>query len=419
MNARCIRFAFCALALAACNKASSPEPADEVDAAQVSRDASLDAARDGAKMNDASSGGDAGRPAGDAQAAADTDAGQPTASADSYVYIGGWGAGEYPVKTFALSGATGTLSPLSTSTTFGVQPSFIAANADGTRLYLTNEDPSAPGVTVAAVDATGVPSKLDKRSDPGGGGLVHAAISPDGKTLLAADYGKGRLVAFPIDNDGKLGASVSTLSFGGSANTHSSGYHPNGRWAFSPNKGIDVIGQLDVDAATGQLSRRADFETEGDGPRLITISSDGKYAYVMFEDDSSLEAYAIGPDGLLTRIDREQTLPSGFSAKNTGAHALLHPNGKVLYVSNRGANTIVAFTVASDGKLTQLSQTPSGGKTPRCFAIDAAGKWMVVANQDDNNLVTFAVDRDGRLTQTGPAITGVQQPTAVAIVPKR
>lgn len=374
-------------------------------------------------MQDASSGGDAGRTE-DAQvdAAADDagfDAGTP-AVADSYVYIGGWGNGDYPVKTFALDAKTGALSPVNTSSAFGVSPSFITANREGTLLYLTNEDEKAPGITVATIDAaTGVPSKLDKRSDPGGGGLVHAAISPDGKTLLAADYGKGRLVAFPIGADGKLGASVTTISFGGNANTHSSGYHPNGRWAFSPNKGLDIVGQLDVNSATGQVMRRADFKTEGDGPRMIAISSDGKYAYVMFENDSSLEAYSIGADGLLTVIDREQTLPSGFTGKNTGAHALLHPNGKVLYVSNRGANMIVAYTVESDGKLTQLSQTPSGGKTPRCFAIDATAKWLVVGNQDDNNLVTFAIASDGKLTQTGSPVTGVQAPTAVAIVPKR
>jgi 6-phosphogluconolactonase len=422
MNVRA-SFVLC-FALVACNNASSREPADARDAAAETRDAAaLDAARDGAQMQmDARTyGQDASSGAEDAGNEAAADAAVPVGS-DSYVYIGGWGSGDYPVKTYLLDGKTGQLNELDTSKAFGVQPSFITANAAGTLLYMTNEDPSAPGITIATIDPhTGIPSKLDKRTDPGGGGFVHAAISPNGKNLLAADYGKGRLVDYPIAGDGKLGAALSTIAFGDQANTHSSAFHPSGRYAYSPNKGLDLIGQFSVDASNGALSQRTGLTTEGDGPRMIALAASGKYAYVMFENDSSLEAYQIGDDGLLARIDRENTLPPSFSDQNTGGHALLHPNGKFLYVSNRGADTIVTFSVADDGKLAQLAQTPSGGRTPRCFAIDAAGKWLVAANQADGSngsLVTFAIGVDGKLSKT-KSISGLQQPTAVAIVPKR
>ncbi|HEX5660295.1 MAG TPA: beta-propeller fold lactonase family protein [Polyangiales bacterium] len=409
------------LALAACNSSSGREPADERDAATNTRDASIDAARDGATM-DSSSGGDANLSR-DAQSdSGGTDAGdasQPVAASDSFVYVGGWGNGDYPFKTFAFSGATGALTPVNTSTAFGVQPSFIAANQAGTLLYLTNEDRSAPGITIATLDATsGIPTKLDKRSDPDGGGFVHAAISPDGKTLLAADYEKGRLVSFPITNDEKLGAAASTIQFGASANTHSSAFSPDGSYAWAPNKGLDVIGQLSVNKATSQVTKGANLSTAGDGPRMIAVASSGQFAYVMFENDSSVEAYSI-TNGLLKQIDREDTLPEDFEDENTGAHALLHPNQKFLYVSNRGADQIVVFTVESDGKITLLDRTPSGGKTPRGFAIDASGRWLIAANQNENNLVTFAIGNDGKLTQTGTPVTGVQQPTTVAIVTKR
>ncbi len=355
---------------------------------------------------------------------AGVDASQPPVNADSYVYVGGYG-NSYPVKTFALDGATGSLTEVNTTTTLGNSPSFIAPNAAGTFLYLTNEAPNTPGMTVASVDAsTGVLTKLDTRADPEGGGLVHASISPDGKILLAADYNKGRLVQFPIGADHKLGASVSEISFGAGAQTHSSGFRPDGRYAFSPNKGLRIIGQLGVDAATGKVTRRMDLNVEGDGPRMITIASSGKYAYVMFEIDSTVEAYSISNDGLLTRIDREETLAKDFSGDNTGAHALLHPNQKFLYVSNRGANTLVAFTVENDGKLTQLASTNSGGKTPRCFAIDPTGKWLLAANQGDGymkngTLAVFAIGADGKLTPTATVITGLQEPSAVAILSKK
>jgi 6-phosphogluconolactonase len=424
------RIAVCtlSLAVAACNSSSGREPADQGDATMMARDASVDAARDGATM-DGSSGGDAGGTDGgsrtDAQIENDAavtdgavDASQPPAASDAYVYIGGWGTGDYPVKTYAFNGATGALNLLNTSTAFGHQPSFIAPNQAGTRLYMTNEDGSAPGITIATIDpATGIPTKLDKRTDPGGGGLVHAAISPDGKTLLAADYGKGRLVAFPVGSDDKLGSAVSVIQFGDNANTHSSGFSPDGSWAWVPNKGLDIIGELSVDKTTSQVTKRMDRTTAGDGPRMIAVANNGQHAYVMFENDSSVEAYSIS-NGLLRQIDREQTLPDDFEGTNSGAHALLHPNGKFLYVSNRGADEVVVFTVESDGKITLLDRTSSGGQTPRHFAIDASGRWMIVANQGAGNLVVFAIGSDGKLTQTGSAITGVQQPTVVAIVKK-
>ncbi|HEY6877235.1 MAG TPA: beta-propeller fold lactonase family protein, partial [Polyangiales bacterium] len=269
---------------------------------------------------------------------------------------------------------------------------------------------------------TALPSKLDKRSDSGGG-FVHASISPNGKVLLAADYNGGRLVGFPIGTDGKLGEATSTVAFGSGANTHSSGFHPSGQWAYAPNKGLNKIAQFEVDAGSGVLTRRADLSTEGRGPRMFTITPNGKYAYVMFEDDGSVEGYRVGDSGLLERIDREATLPN----EGWGAHALVHPGGKYLYVSARDSSALVSFTIADDGDLTQLEHVGSEGKAPRCFDIDDSGKWLVVANQGDNDqaavgsLAVFAIGDDGKLSKRGSIIGNLKAPTAVAIVnrPKR
>jgi 6-phosphogluconolactonase len=413
-----------ALSLLACTSSPGREPpADASDAVNDTRDAGAgDAARDGAQMqSDARVPGSDATTTSDAQAdAAAADASGPDAALpsalESFVYIGGSANGDYPVKTYALNRESGALSELNTSTAFGPNPSFITPNAAGTLLYLTNEAGGSAGVTVASIsETTGLPSKLEKRDDSGSG-LVHASIGPNGKFLLAADYNSGRLVDFPIGGDGKLGAAVTTISFGGSAQTHSSAVHPSGKWAYSPNKGLDIIGQFSVDASSGQLSRLADLKTTGDGPRMISLTPSGEYAYVMFENDSSVEAYQIGQDGLLKRIDRKGALPDGFSGTSTGAHALVHPSGKFLYVSNRGANTVAAFTIGDDGKLTLLSQTPTEGNTPRCFDIDKQGRWLVVANQDSGSLYTFEIGSDGKLTRRGTPITGLKSPQAVAIV---
>ena len=81
----------------------------------------------------------------------------------------------------------------------------------------------------------------------------------------------------------------------------------------------------------------------------------------------------------------------------------MHPSGKFLYVSNRGHDTIAAFSVdAATGKLTPIGHTPSGGKTPRNFRIDPTGQWLLAANQGSDNVVVFRIDeKTGALSPTG------------------
>jgi 6-phosphogluconolactonase len=106
--------------------------------------------------------------------------------------------------------------------------------------------------------------------------------------------------------------------------------------------------------------------------------------------------------GTLTEIQSVSTLPSDFQGSNTCAEILVHPSGKYVYASNRGHDSIAAFSVASDGKLTSLGATSTEGKTPRNFRIDPSGAWLIAANQDDGNLVVFRIDKaTGKLNATG------------------
>ena len=100
------------------------------------------------------------------------------------------------------------------------------------------------------------------------------------------------------------------------------------------------------------------------------------------------------------------TLPKGFSARNDAAEIKVHPSGKFLFASNRGNDTIAAFSIdAHSGNLTLIDFFPTEGKTPRNFEIDPTGKLLLVANQDSNNIVVFRIDAGtGRLTPTSQTL---------------
>jgi 6-phosphogluconolactonase len=385
-------------------------------------------ARDSSRGDARAAERDAERAAEDAQSgasdgdAASVDATVPDASApvalESFVYVGGYGATDYPVRTFRLDRTTGTLSEIDTSSAFGRSPTFITPNASGTRLYMTNEQGEA-GITVASIDAvSGKPTRLDKRGYTGGGAYVFAAIDPSGKYLFAADYEGGRFGEYPIADDGKLGTTITNLPFDKagdkSAQTHSVAVHPSGRWVYVANKALNKIAQFAMNPQNGQLTRLADAATSKAGPRVIALTPSGQYAYVMHEDSSALNAFRVNEDGTLTEIDSKLAQPSGTS-KKWGAHAVVHPSGKFVYASDRGSNTISVFAIGNDGKLTALETKSVEGMTPRCFDIDDQGQWLVVANQDSNSVFTFEIGGDGKLTKRAGPITA-QQPSAVAIV---
>jgi 6-phosphogluconolactonase len=135
---------------------------------------------------------------------------------------------------------------------------------------------------------------------------------------------------------------------------------------------------------------------------------------------STVTAFRYDPArGSLETIQTISTLPADFRKPTTTAEVQVHPNGKFLYGSNRGHDSITAFAIdAQSGKLRLLGQQSTGGKTPRNFAIDPSGRWVIAANQDSDNLVVLKIDeKRGTLSATGQSIA-VSMPVCVKFVPK-
>ena len=95
-----------------------------------------------------------------------------------------------------------------------------------------------------------------------------------------------------------------------------------------------------------------------------------------------------------------------LAANSAAAEIEIHPAGKFLFASNRGDDSVAVFAIESDtGSLTHVATVPTGGKTPRNFAIDPTGSWLLAANQDSDEIVVFRIDRKtGRLTPTGETV---------------
>jgi 6-phosphogluconolactonase len=311
------------------------------------------------------------------------------------------------------------------------QPSFLALHPSGHFLYavseLGNNGKEDGGVYAWAIDRdTGKLNFLNKQSS-GGGGACHLVVDKTGKCLMVANYGTGSATAFPVGERGHIGAMGGKIQFSGSGpnprrqkgpHAHAVVLSADNRFLFVPDLGTDQIHILRVDVEKAGLEENNPASAAvkpGSGPRHFTFSPNGKQAYVVSEMGSMVTVFDYEPQrGALTKSQEISTLPEDFGGVSNAAEIEIDSAGKFVYASNRGNDSIAVFGVDHSGKLRLIEVVPTGGKTPRNFAIAPGGHWLIAANQDSDTLVVFARDTgNGRLKAAGKV---VETPSPVCLV---
>ena len=112
------------------------------------------------------------------------------------------------------------------------------------------------------------------------------------------------------------------------------------------------------------------------------------------------------------------TLPAGYEGTSYCDHVVVSPDGRFLYGSNRGHNSLVVYAIDTDtGELALVEHVGVRGDWPRHFTLDPTGNILLVANQRSNNLATFRVNqKTGKLTFTGHTLE-LPAPVCVQVVP--
>ena len=293
-----------------------------------------------------------------------------------------------------------------------VNPSFVWVDEKNRRLWAVQETQQwqgedGGGVSQWRYDGEGR-FTLEAAYGTGGADPCHLALSPDGRWLAVANYSGGSLAVFPRDDQGRMlpkrrlfqhhGGSVNPARQEG-PHVHSALFDGEGR-LLAADLGGDRLacyrcGGDVVPEPAGDLPT-----APGSGPRCGEYSADGRHLYVIHELNSTVAHYACN-GGAVTLRETVSTLPADYAGANTAADVHLTPDGRHLYASNRGHDSIAMFRVGADGSLTLLGHQPCGGRTPRNFAIDPEGQYLLAANQDSDNIAVFAIGEDGLLRQTG------------------
>lgn len=334
-----------------------------------------------------------------------------------------------------LNGGTGELSAPDLVAEMP-NPEFLALHPSEPIVFALTQERAADGKSSGAVAAfkveptSGQLTPLNRKST-GRGSLTHLAVDGTGNTVMAASYGGGYAVSFPIEPGGGIGPPVSLLSLTGpngpnserqnGPHPHSVTISPDSRFAFVADLGLDRVFAFRLSAVDSSIvSHEPAFATiePGAGPRHTAFSPDGKSFYVLNELNGTITSCRYDAAGVVEPFQRVSTLPENFAGRNGTSEIRIHPNGEFVYAANRGHNSIAVFLRDSDtGALTPIEHVPCGGESPRNFALTPDGTWLLCANQNSNNLTVFRVHaKTGRLTAT-PHTAKISKAVCVLFLP--
>jgi 6-phosphogluconolactonase len=351
-----------------------------------------------------------------------------------YVYVGSYTRKESTgVYVCELDIATGELKQIG-----GIDdvknPSFLRLDAGRDMLYAIGERGDSDGQSRGAVSAYKIDRKTGRLAfvnqiSSQSQSLCHICLDLESRFVTGTSYRGGTAFLAPLAPDGSLGQVSDTVQHAGSgpvtnrqdkAHAHSAIVDPTNRFVFVCDLGIDKIMIYEMDREKGKLKPHGEAALHpGAGPRHFLFDASGKFAYVINELDCTVTAFSYDAKaGALHTLQTIPGLPEGFNGPNTAADIHLSPDGKFLYGSQRGHDSIVVYAVdPASGKLEYVEHASTLGRVPRNFALTPDGGYLLAANQDTGNVVVFRVDRQsGELTPSGAQLQ-LSEPVCVEVLP--
>ncbi|GAA2066893.1 lactonase family protein [Streptomyces albiaxialis] len=331
-------------------------------------------------------------------------------------YLGTYGSG---IVSCSYDTATGALTR--TGAFPGItDPSFLALAPSGEVLYALDNGAPEGRVRAFTIGDGGALTPLGETRSTGGANVTHLSVHPSGRHLLSANYGAGSVAVHALGADGSVGERTALAQHTGSGpdpdrqegpHAHQILTDPDGAFVFAVDLGTDRVYTYGLDADSGALRAVSEVASvPGAGPRHMVFHPTAPYAYVANELDSTITACALDPaTGRLTRGTSWPTLPDGEDpgTRNYPSEVTISADGRFVYLSNRGHESVAWFAVEDGGAALRLVDTvPSGGSWPRHISLSPSGSLLFAGNQYGNTVGAFTVDKEtGALTPSGSPVS--------------
>jgi len=324
------------------------------------------------------------------------------------------------LSVYSFDTATGEAVRICGTTTVD-NPTFLSVDPVSGVIYANSEVFGWYEGTVSAYRFDAVRGELVYLNKQPTEGSISAynTVSNDRRFVLVANYAMGSggpdqsLVTLPIVAHGHLGPVAGRIQQKGTmgpiadrqerGHPHSIVETPDDGIFLSADLGLDAVFAYQLDAA-GHFEQLSSIRVKaGAGPRHIAQHPDGRFVYVVNELDSTVSLLNRN-GGELKLVKSWSTVPKGVESHGADIH--ISPDGRFVYCSNRGHDSIAAFSVnQKNGFLAFIAHFPTGGETPRNFTITPDGGWLLAANQNGDCIAVFKIDKDtGLLNDTGKRI---------------
>ncbi|OAS19097.1 3-carboxymuconate cyclase [Paenibacillus oryzisoli] len=350
-------------------------------------------------------------------------------------FIGSYADAQNPgVYTAQFDAETGSLEL--THNVSGLQnPTFLAIDEVNWRLYALGEGIGDEGQKCGAASAFAIQPETGELSllnqvNTLPATTCHIQLDNSNQVIMVTSYHGGMVGLSPIEADGQIGTNADIRQHQGASllpvqdrpRAHSVFVDRNNQYIGACDLGLDKIIIYKLDLADKRLLPHREVSVApGSGPRHFVFHPSYKYGYVINELGSTVSAFTYDEEqGLLAEIQTLSTLPASFDGENACADIHVSPDGRFLYGSNRGHDSIVVYAIDEQtGKLQPIEHAPTLGKHPRNFGLSPDGRFALVANKDSDNIVSFARDEaTGKLVPTG-SVLEMSQPVCIKFLAVR
>lgn len=342
------------------------------------------------------------------------------------------GGNEGAITTYRLDPASGELTQLHRSEPIP-HPFFFDVTPDQTLLYSIHAEtfggPEDEQLAAYRLDRQSGTLQFLNRQTTKGTASCFVEVDATARTVLVANYSTGSVVSYQIQDDGSLSPPVSFVPHAGRSvnearqqgpHAHCFVISPDNRFAYAADLGLDQVLCYALDASSGSLKPNTQPFARtfpGSGPRHLTFHPDGSKMYVINELISSVTHFDFLKDsGMLIERQTISTLPDDFTGESYCADVKITPDGKFLYGTNRGHDSIAMYRIGDDGALHLIGIEPSLGKGPQNLAITADGQCLLCANMPGNSLAVFRIDQEtGTLSSIGTPLE-ITSPSCIRIL---
>lgn len=306
-------------------------------------------------------------------------------------------------------------------------PGWVTLGPDGKRLYAAGAVKGKPSIVAYRIN--GDELELMNAQPIGDGGACHVSVNPKGRFLMSAQYGGGSIAVFPLADDGSIKPRSQLIEHDGgsrvvgrrqdSPHPHWTGFDPQNKFAYVPDLGLDAVVIYRINHEDGTLESQHVARTPpGGGPRHMKFHPAGKRAFVLNELALAVTTFEYSPStGALKTLSTTPALTELEKAGesfNSAAEIRVHPNGRFVYSSNRGHDSITAFQINEANGLERIEVEPVRGGWPRNFNIDPSGRWLLAAGRDSNTLAVFEINGDTGELAYNRKVAFVPSPICVA-----